>query len=146
MQNETVNATVASLEDRLALDPSVRNALAILEIGPEIRMVLRTVLPKMSKYEQKCLIAVVGFRLLGGALPASPQLFKALPNLQNDHFENLGAAFQNLIETDVLSIEFNEDKTESVFQWPALEKMLLQQLDGMHGPRLVDLSGQRITD
>ncbi len=135
---------VVDLAARLALHESVRPFLTLLEASPKIGEVLEAVLPQVTKEQQRVLLAVVIWRLMGAQLPASIELLKRLPVLHGLHPESIQAALVQLHDADILAVQQHGE--ESAFVWPALETVVFIALQETHAPKssLVGLDGEKL--
>lgn len=132
---------VVNLAERLAVDPTTRSAMAIMAAGAEITGILKEVLPTLAHREQKALLAVIAFRVMGGMLPASLEMLRRLPQFAGEHPENIGIAFDFLTGNGVLEVQVNEDETESAFYWPALERLIVNAIQAANTSPIVGADG-----
>lgn len=135
-------SNVIDLSARLSLHESVRPFLTILGAAPAVSEVLEAALPGVTKEQQRALMAVVAWRIMGAELPASVELLKRLPCLHGMHPESIQAAFMQLADADVLV--FQKHGEEGGFVWPALDQIILIALQEADSAKLVDTSGQRL--
>ena len=135
---------VVDLAARLKLHETVRPFLTLLEAAPKIGEVLEAVLPQVTKEQQRALLAVVVWRLMGAELPASIELLKRLPVLHGMHPESIQAAFHQLCDADILV--FQQHGEEGGFLWPALDTIVFVALQETHAPKtsLVGLDGEKL--
>lgn len=139
-----MSAEIINLANRMATDRSARNFLATLSAGPEIRDALSVVLPSLAPNEQKVLVAVVAFRMMGAMLPASLEMMRRLPMFEGVHPENIGIACDFLVSNGVLEVVTPEGGDESAFYWPALEGLYTRALENADRSPLVGADGNRL--
>lgn len=139
-----MSAKVINLAERIATDRSARNFLATLKASPEIHDVLSIAIPQMAPNEQKALIAVVAFRMMGAMLPASIELISRLPMFEGIKTENIGIAFDFLVTNGVLEVVTPEGGSESAFYWPSLEQLYVRALENADRPTLLGSDGNRL--
>lgn len=135
---------IVNLAEKMALDLSARNFLAMLSAGPEIRDVLSVVLPQMSANEQKALVAVVAFRMMGSMMPASLEMLRRLPMFEGVHPENIGIALDYLVANDVLTVITPENSEWSAFMWEALERVTERAVQNANATPIVGTDGKRL--
>lgn len=135
---------IVNLAEKMALDLSARNFLAMLSAGPEIRDTLSVALPQMSSNEQKVLLAVVAFRMMGAMLPASLELMRRLPMFEGVHPENIAIAFDFLVANDVLTVITPEGGDSSAFMWPALERLTERAVQNANATPILGADGKRL--
>jgi hypothetical protein len=128
-------SNIIDLAARLALHESVRPFLTILSAAPEVAEAF----PHITKDQQRALLAVVSWRIMGAELPASIELLKRLPVLHGLHPESIQAAFMQLCEADVLV--FQQHGEEGSFVWPALDRIIFAALEEAKAPRIVGTDG-----
>ena len=135
---------VVDLAARLALHESVRPFLTILDAAPKVADVLEAVFPQVTKEQQRALLAVVAWRIMGAELPASVELLRRLPTLHRMHPESIQAAFHRLCDADILV--FQQHGEEGGFLWPALDTIVFVALQETHAPKtsLVGLDGEKL--
>lgn len=133
---------VIDLAARLSLHDSVRPFLTILGAAPGVAEILEEVLPKVTKEQQRALIAVVAWRIMGAQLPASIELLKRLPCLHGLHPESIQAAFMQLCDAHTLI--FQQHGEEGGFVWPALDQIIQIALKEADSAKLVGLDGSRL--
>ena len=146
-QDLTRDVNVINLTDRLTTHEDVRSFLAIQSAGPEISEVLKAALPGLPKDQQRALVAIATWRMMGAFLPASIELLKRLPIMHGMHPENIGAQFSLLLDGGVIEIvQHNKGKEdeESAFVWPALERLVIRAVQDANGTKLVDTGGNRL--
>jgi len=137
-----VSNNVIDLSQRLAVHESVRPFLTILSAAPEVAAVLEAAFPHITKEQQRILLAVVAWRIMGAELPASIELLKRLPVLHGMHPESIQAALMQLCEADVLV--FQKHGEEGGFVWPALDQIIVAALQEANAPKIVGLDGDRL--
>lgn len=135
-------SNVVDLAARLSLHDSVRPFLTILGAAPAVAEVLEQAFPHSSKEQQRALMAVVAWRIMGAELPASVELLKRLPVLHGLHAETIQAAFHQLVDAGVLV--FQQHGSEGGFAWPALDHIILVALQEADAAKLVDANGHRL--
>lgn len=140
-----MNPKVTDLSHRLALHDSARPFLVMLGAGPAIRNALRTVLAKLPKDQQRALMTVVAFRLMGGQLPANVTLLEHLPSLAGMHDQTIAAAFQMLVDGGILGVNQPKDEKDPAkrirsmtFYWPELEHLFGGALERENSPDPTD--------
>ena len=133
---------VVDLAARLKLHETVRPFLTLLEAAPKIGEVLEAVLPQVTKEQQRALMAVVAWRIMGAELPASIELLKRLPCLHGLHEETIQAAYHQLVDAGVLV--FQQHGAEGGFVWPALDQIIFVALHEANASKLVDTEGNRL--
>lgn len=126
---------VIDLAARLALHESVRPFLTILGAAPAVAEILEGALTHITKEQQRALLAVVAWRIMGAELPASIELLRRLPVLNGLHPEGIQAAFMQLCEADVLVFQQHGD--EGGFVWPALDRIIVMALQDMNAPKII---------
>lgn len=126
---------VIDLAARLALHESVRPFLTILGAAPAVAEILEGALTHITKEQQRALLAVVAWRIMGAELPASIELLRRLPVLNGLHPESIQAAFMQLCEADVLVFQQHGD--EGGFVWPALDRIIVMALQDMNAPKII---------
>lgn len=137
-------SNIIDLAARLALHESVRPFLTILSAAPDVADVLEESFPHITKDQQRALLAVVAWRIMGAMLPASAELLRRLPVLHGLHPESIQAAFHQLVDAGVLVFQSFNDSTEGGFVWPALDKIILMALSDATAPKIVGLDGDKI--
>lgn len=135
-------SNVIDLSARLSLHESVRPFLTILGAAPAVSEVLEAALPGVTKEQQRALVAVVAWRIMGAELPASIELLRRLPVLHGLHPESIQAAYMQLCEAGVLVFQTHGE--EGGFAWPALDTVILAALQDADSSRLVDTSGNTL--
>lgn len=137
-----MNDNIVDLSARLALHDAVRPFLTLLGAAPDVSEVLEGALPNITKDQQRALVAVVSWRIMGAELPASIELLRRLPILHGMHPETIQAAFHQLVDADVLVFQQHGD--EGGFAWPALDRIILIALNEAGASNIVDAHGQRL--
>ena len=135
-------SNVVDLAARLALHESVRPFLTILGAAPAVADVLEGAFPHSTKEQQRALMAVVAWRIMGAELPASIELLKRLPCLHGLHEETIQAAYHQLVDAGVLV--FQQHGAEGGFVWPALDQIIFVALHEANASKLVDTEGNRL--
>ena len=133
---------VVDISERLRMDETVRPFLTLLGAAPKVVDVLEGAFPNCSKDQQKALMAVVAWRIMGAQLPASVELLRRLPQMRGMHPETIQAAFMNLCEAGVLVFQQHGD--EGSFVWPALDQIVFVALNEADTPKLVTPDGDRL--
>ena len=135
---------VVDLAARLALHESVRPFLTILDAAPKVADVLEAVFPQVTKEQQRALLAVVAWRIMGAELPASIELLKRLPVLHGMHPESIQAALVQLHDADIIAVQQHGE--ESAFTWPALDTIVYIALQETHAPKtsIVGVDGEKL--
>ena len=137
-----MSTNVIDLAARLSLHESVRPFLTLLGAAPAVGEVLEGAFPHSTKEQQRALMAVVAWRIMGAQLPASIELLKRLPCLHGLHDESIQAAFHQLVDAGVLV--FQQHGEEGGFAWPALDQIILIALQEADAAKLVGLDGNRL--
>ncbi len=145
MSNPLEGMNILNLADRLNTDVSARNFLTLLAVGPKIRMQLQEVLSAMAPNEQKALVCLVGFRMMGAMLPASLEMIRRLPPFEGIHPENIGIAFDYLVSNDVLEFIHDDKSGEGAFHWASLDRLVSAALAEADAPKLLGPDGQPTT-
>lgn len=135
-------SNVIDLAARLALHESVRPFLTILSAAPEVAEVLEASFVHVTKEQQRALLAVVAWRIMGAELPASIELLKRLPVMHGMHPESIQAAFMQLCESDTLV--YQQHGEEGSFVWPALDRIIVAALQDANLPKIVGVDGNTI--
>lgn len=138
------NLNIVNLAEKMALDLSARNFLAMLSAGPEIRDVLSVVLPQMAPNEQKALVAVVAFRMMGSMMPASLEMLRRLPMFEGVKPENIGIALDYLVANGVLEVITPEGSEWSAFMWASLERVTERAVQNANTTPIVGTDGKRL--
>lgn len=138
-----MSGNVINLADKMKVDPEVRSFLTCIDVGREVKEALDIVLPNMTQNEQRVMVAVVSFRMMGGMLPASLELMRRLPIFQGVHPENIGIACDFLNTNGVLTVVF-DDGGEAAFVWEALERLMDQAVVNANTSGIVGTDGNRI--
>lgn len=146
-ENLTRDINVINLADRLTTHEDVRSFLAIQSAGPEIAEVLKAALPGLPKDQQRALVAIATWRMLGAFLPASIELLRRLPILNGMHPESIGAQFQLLLDGGVIEVVQHAEGTpdeESAFVWPALERLVIRAVQDANSSKIVGADGKSL--
>lgn len=132
-------SNVTSLFDKAKTEKHAMNMLAALSAGPEARKALELVLPGMTDNQQRALVAVIAFRMMGGMLPASMELLRRLPQFEDVKPENIGIAFDALVSHGVLNVLHTEGEDASAsFVWMGFERLLEATVLNAHAPAETD--------
>lgn len=132
---------IVDLAHRLAVTPEARHVLSLMKCGPAIERALAVVLPALPKLEQRALITVVAFRMMGSMLPANITLLERMPPLAGISAEEIMAAFQALVDQGILILATPQDQPMA-FYWPALERLVHDALRDYEAPAIVGLDGR----
>ena len=133
---------IIDLAARLSLHETVKPFLTILGTAPAVAEVLEEAFPHSTKEQQRALMAVVAWRIMGAELPASIELLKRLPCLHGLHDETIQASFHQLVDAGVLV--FQQHGNEGGFIWPALDQIIFVALQEAGSSKLVGLDGNRL--
>lgn len=128
---------VIDIAARLRLHETVRPFLTILSAAPAVADVLELALPNCTKEQQRALLAIIAWRVMGAQLPASIELLKRLPVMAGLHEESIQAALMQLCEADVLVFQSYSDGREGAFVWPALEHIITVALAEQDAPKIL---------
>lgn len=126
------------------IDPAARSFLSCMSVGREVKDALEMIMPGLAPNEQKVMMAVVSFRIMGGMLPASLEMMRRLPMFEDMKPENIGIACDFLAHNGVLSVVMSEDQSESAFMWEALERLLMNAVTNANTSGLVGTDGARL--
>lgn len=130
-------SNVVNIASRLRLHETVQPFLTILSASPAVADVLELALPNCTKEQQRALLAVIAWRVMGAQLPASIELLKRLPVMHAMHEESIQAAFMQLCEAGVLVFQSHNDGHEGAFVWPALESIIEVALAERDAPKIL---------
>lgn len=138
-------AEIIDLAKRMAIAPETRHVLALMKAGPEVELALAAVVGSMGRVEQRALITVTAFRMMGAMVPIEITLLEHMPPLRGISDQEIMAALQKLVDTGVLMIaEPSETSPHGGFYWPALERLVSDALRYYETPAIVGIDGNAI--
>jgi hypothetical protein len=135
-------SNVVDLTERLNLHESVRPFLTIIDAGGKIAEILDAVFPALTKEQQRVMIALTAWRIMGAGMPASIELLRRLPPLHGMHPESIQAALTQLHDANIIAFQTHGD--EGFFAWPALDLVIEVALRDMHVSKIVGADGERL--
>lgn len=133
---------IIDLSARLRLHESVQPFLTILSAAPKVADIMEEALPALTKEQQRALLAVISWRIMGAELPASIELLRRLPVMHDMHPESIQAAFTQLCDANILV--FQQHGEEGGFAWPALDLIITVALRDANAPKIVGIDGSKL--
>lgn len=134
MSTEKTGGTVTDIGEKMSMDQTTRNYVTLLSVAPQLRAKLQETISGLNVHQQKALLCIMTFRMMGAVLPASIELLRRLPPFVNTHPENIGAAFQSLADLGVITLISNATKTETAFHWQELDRIIEAELPRVASP------------
>lgn len=132
-------ANIVDIGERLSVPMDIRGMLTILGVGARIAIALKAVLPGLTQPEQRFICTVVGFRIMGGMLPASVEMITRLPMFSGIDAGHVTGIANALCDNEILSVEAAGN--EMSFYWPALEKLIHVAITEADAPKVVGTDG-----
>lgn len=131
---------ITELERQLATDSATAAILKQLKAAPALAELLEAALPLRSKMQQRALMLMAMWRLMGVPLPASIELITHTPMFAGQHPDTAQAPFHELVTAGVIQF----DELRGVFVWPALEGAVHAAAEAVDGPVIVDVGGRSL--
>lgn len=131
---------VVDIGSRLKLHETCHHFLAMLAIGPDLDKALRAVLPSLPKDQQRALLSLVAYRIMGAMLPAHMTLLQNLPPTRGLHDQTLAAAFQMMHEGGLIDVVTQGEAM--CFYWPALERLVVSAIERANTTPIVGADGR----
>lgn len=131
---KTGGGNVTSMAEYMGMDTTSRNYLMLLSVAPQLRQKLHETMRGLSIHQQKALLCIVTFRMMGAVLPASIEMLRRLPPFTSTHPENIMAAFQSLVDKGVIAVISNAAKTDTAFHWQELDRIIEAELPKVESP------------
>lgn len=136
---------IIDLAKRFAVSPETRHVLACMKAAPDIELALSAVVPTLGRVEQRILITVVAFRMMGANLPAELTLIEHMPPMRGLSTSEIQDAFDGLVSGGTLMLAGGDGEEDmQSFYWPALERLVNDAVRNYEAPALVGLDGSRL--
>jgi hypothetical protein len=132
------------MADYMGMDTTTRNYLMLLSVAPQLRQTLHATMTGLSIHQQKALLCILTFRMMGAVLPASIELLRRLPPFTSTHVDNIGAAFQSLVDKDIITVISNKTQTDTAFHWKELDRIIEAELPRVMSSPSEDESSQSL--
>ena len=138
------DAVVYDLGERLAIAPEVRRTLAVMRSSNEIEGALRPFVTKLPHAEQRALMTVVAFAVMGSALPANITLIERMPMVHGLGAKVLEDAFEELVEKGILEYREGSKSSAGYFHWTELEHLIGEAMEQYDAPAIIGLDGKNL--
>lgn len=138
------NTVVYDLGERMAIAPAVRRTLAVMKSSNEIEEALRLYLTKLPHAEQRALMTVVAFAVMGSALPANITLIERMPMVHGLGAKVLEDAFEELVEKGILEYREGSKSSAGYFHWTELEHLIGEAMEQYDAPAIIGLDGSKL--